>query len=684
MLAFATPGAAQLASPVAIPTYTPPAVSKAQSANAIHISSRPAPVPVVLAVTPSGSDDGDGSAARPFATLARAQVAVRRLNGDHDVTVRLADGVYRLKAPLRFTAADGGQRGFTVRWEAAPGAHPVVSGGTPVTGWTLADRQRGIWAADIPRGVDPRQLWVGGHMAPRAAVRAPRTAFRFDKSGIEIVDPTWRSLAKLPDQTRIEVEATGWFTDRHAMVARIDGDRILMQQPGWRNNLVGYDTLARSVWGDNAALFFVNALAFVRDPGQWYADPAAGKLYYKPAAGEDMARLDVVLPRLELLLSIAGSYDATIKDLQFRGLSFRHTSWLLPSGPEGYASQQSGSFLAGDWPGYPDDPVRDCSWGCRGFEAMRNRWRQQPAAIQVAAATRIVFDHDEFTELGQIALGIGNNPDANASGIGLGTSAIEVRRSRFTDLAGGAIMVGGVQPDAHHPSRSEMGVRDVVISNNLVRTVSQQYREQAAILVTYASGAVIWHNDVSAAPYDGIDIGWGWGANDPGGNAAYFTADRGYYDQPGNRVYDTPTTLRDTVVVGNRVHDVKQWFPDGGAIYHLSADPGALIAENHIYDIKDGIALYLDEGSRYVTLRNNAISNVAVWLNMNSQDQLAPRRTAMDNLAIGNWHDSGKRTGQWTPYVNNREVETVTVANGAWPDAAQAIIAKAGIEPERP
>jgi len=295
-----------------------------------------------------------------------------------------------------------------------------------------------------------------------------------------------------------------------------------------------------------------------------------------------------------------------------------------------------------------------------------------------------VFDHDEFTQLGQIALGIGNNPDANDSGIGLGTSAIDVRRSRFTDLAGGAIMVGGVRPDAHHPSRPEMSVRDILISNNLVRTVSQHYREQAAILVTYASGAVIWHNDVSGAPYDGIDVGWGWGANDPGGSAAYLTANRGYYNQPGNLMYDTPTTLRDSVVVGNRVHDVKQWFPDGGAIYHLSADPGALIAENYIYDVKDGIAMYLDEGSRYVTLRNNVVSNVGVWLNMNSQLDIAPRRTAMDNTAIGNWHDSGRRTGAWTPYVNNRDIDTVAVTGGAWPDAAKDVIARAGIEPEKP
>jgi len=681
--AIIMPADAQLPPAMAIPDYQQPAASREHSAGVIHISRRPDPVPIIISVSPGGSDDGDGSVARPLATLEQAQLAVRRISRDHDVTVSVADGTYRLKAPLRFSAADGGQNGYTVRWEAAPGAHPILSGGTQVGGWKLADKDRGIWSADIARGIDPRQLWVAGHMAPRAAIRAPRQAFQFHDWGIEIVDPAWRFLGQLPDQHRIEVESTGWFTDRHAMIDRIEGNRIIMQQPGWRNNLVGYDTFARSVWGDSAGLFFANALALLRQPGQWFADPAAGKLYYKPKAGEDMRRIEVVLPRLEALVSIAGSYDDPVKDLQFNGLSFRHTSWLLPSGPEGYASQQSGSFLAGVWAGYPDDPIRDCSWGCWAFEAMRNKWRQQPAAVQVAAATRVTFDHDEFTQLGQIALGIGNNPDANESGVGLGASAIEVRRSRFTDLAGGAIMVGGVRPDAHHPSRPEMAVRDILISNNYVHTVSQHYREQAAILVTYASGAVIWHNDVSDAPYDGIDVGWGWGTNDPGGSAAYLTANRGYYDQPGNLLYTTPTILRDTVVVGNRVHEVKQWFPDGGAIYHLSADPGALIAENYVYNVIDGIALYLDEGSRYVTLRNNVISNVGVWLNLNSQDGMAPRRTAMDNEAVANWYDSGRRTGSWTPYLNNRDVNNTLTPKGAWPAEARAVIDRSGIEPEK-
>ena len=636
---------------------------------------------MVIHVSPRGADDGDGSAEHPFASLPRAQLAVRAHNRDHDVTVRIADGLYRLNAPLRFTADDGGHNGFTVRWEGAEGAHPVISGGIPVTGWRLADSRRDIWSAAIPAGADPRQLIVNGHLAQRAAIEVPRRAFSFHEWGLEIIDPAWHFLAGLPDQHRIEVEGTGWFTDRHAVVDRIEGARILMQQPGWRNNLIGYDTIAQPVSLEAAHLFFANSLAFLRTPGQWFADPAEGRLFYKPRAGEDMGRISVELPRLQSLVSIAGNYDRPVSDLQFRRLSFRSTSWLGPSGPEGYASQQSGSYLAGAVPHYPADPIRDCSWGCWPFEAMRNKWRQQPAAVQVAAATRIVFDDVQFSQLGQIALGIGNNPDANASGIGLGATAIEVARSSFADLAGGAIMIGGVIPDAHHPPRTDMGVRDILVHDNRISNVSQNYREQAAILVTYATAAIIIHNEISDAPYDGIDVGWGWGANDPGGSSAYRTASRGYYDQPGNLTYDTPTILRDTVVMGNRISRVKQWYPDGGAIYHLSADPGALIAENYIRDVPGGIALYLDEGSRYVTVRNNVIENVGVWLTVNSQDHLLPRRTALDNKAVANWYNSGRITGSWTDYLGNALVGNVAVKGKNWPAGARQVIARSGVRP---
>lgn len=679
VLSAAAPARAQLPPPIAIPSVesaAPPNSEKAFSSVEIH--ERPAPTPVVIEVSPAGSDKGDGSAARPFATLVRAQAAVRALSRSHSVTVRLADGVYRLSAPLRFGVEDGGRDGYVVRWEAAKDAHPVISGGASVGGWRQADAARDIWVADIPRGADPRQIWVNDRLAHRADVEAPRRAFAFHDWGIQIVDPAWRFLADLPDQTRMEVENTGFFTDRRARVEKIVGDRILLAQPGWRNNLIGYDTFARPVSGQRARFFIGNALAFVRAEGDWWADPAQGKLYYKPRAGERMADSRVIMPRLEALISIAGRPGEPVRDLQFSGIAFQHTSWLGPSSAEGYASQQSGSYLAGDAPDYPAEPVRDCSWGCWAFERMRNHWRQQPAAVQVAAAARILFEKVEFAHLGQVALGIGNDVSANLSGIALETRSVEVVKSRFHDLAGGAIMVGGVSPEAHHPTRPDQAVRDIVIRDNVIEGVSKVYREQAAILVTYATAALILRNDVSDAPYDGIDVGWGWGVNDPGGNTAYMSLNRGYYDQPGNIVYDTPTILRDTVILGNRVHGVKRWFPDGGAIYHLSADPGALIAENHVYDVPGGIGVYLDEGSRYVTVRDNVFDGVGLWVNLNALDGAWPRRTAADNVARGNWHNAGKANGAWSDYANNRLVDNVAVEGQAWPEGARAVMARAG------
>ncbi len=643
----------------------------------VEIHPRPEPVPVLWHVSPSGTPQADGSADRPF-SIVQAQRKVREIAGKSSVRLELADGVYFLEKPLRFGSDDGGHNGHFVEWRAAEVARPIISGGTRITGWRLADEARNVWAAPLPAGLDPRQLWVEGKAARRAAVEAPRSSFSFHDWGIRIEDPAWAFLADLPGQGRMEVENTGFFTDRRALVDRIEGDRIILCEPGWRNNIIGYDTFTRPVSGEKARFFIANSVAFLRHPGDWFADPGEGLIYYIPRAGEDMARVTIVAPRLEHLLSIAGTHADPVSDLRFIGLSFRHSGWRGPSRPEGYASQQSGAYLAGQVEGYPDDPIRDCSWGCWAFERMRNKWRQQPAAVQVTAARRIVFKGNSFTQIGHIALGIGNNADANASGVGLGVRSAVIAGNVFHDLAGGAIMVGGISPDAHHPPTPDMAVRDIVIRDNTVRSVSQEYREQAAILVTYATAPIIIHNEVSDAPYDGIHVGWGWGVNDPGGNTDYMSWQRGYYDQPGNLVYDTPTTLRDTVIVANRVHRVKRWFPDGGAIYHLSADPGALIAENHVFDVPGGIGVYLDEGSRYVTVRENVFDGVGLWVNLIALDGAWPRRTAMDNVARGNWYNSGKANGSWTDYGNNRLIDNVEVPDGPWPERAQAIIDKAG------
>lgn len=659
------------------------ALALAPTARAAHKD--PDAGAVVIAVSPAGDDRNPGTREKPFRTLPRAQAAVRLLNNDQDVLVELAAGVYRLAAPLVFTADDGGRNGHHVTWTSAKGARPddfpVLSGAIPVTGFQLFDAKRNLYVAETPKGLDARQLWINDELVPRGYLEIPRADLHFTAAGIEWKDAKYDYLQKLAASSRIEVEATGFFTDRFSPVARIENRTLVMQQPAWNNNIWGYDTINSPYHPEFAHLRLVNALEFLAKPGDWYLDPVAGKLYLIPPTSAKPEAMQVELPRLTTLIAVGNSLDAPVVDLTFRGLRFSHTTWLGPASSEGYASQQSGSYLAGVAAAYPTDPIKNCPFGCTAFETRRNEWSQVPASVQVAAAARITFENDLFAHLGQYALGIGNDATANLSGVGLGASDIVVTRSVFTDDAGGAILAGGVRRDAHHPHDPRQINQQILITNNRIQSVAKEYRDNSAILSTYVSGAVIAHNDIGDVPYDAIDIGYGWGMHDPYGNPNYRVRMHGY-DWKENLVYTTPTTHRDVVVASNRIHGAKQLFHDGGAIYNLSASPGTLITENYIFDNNKMIGLYLDEGSRYIVVRRNVVEGPECeWLNVNTVHSAMPMRISPDNTAIANWHDGAKIGGLWTSYQNDLILDDHLVTNGNWPAEAKEVMKNSGIEP---
>ena len=635
---------------------------------------------LTFAVSPTGSDTNPGTPDHPFATLQRAQSAVQQSNTTHDVIVELADGTYRLTQPLLFTARDGGQNLHTVTWTAAPNAHPVLSGAVQISQWKPFDKSQNIYVADTPLNLDSRQLWIDDHLAPVASIELHRKDFLFTPQGITLKPNAPNPFANLQHETRLELQATGFFTKRIAPVERVDGQSLLMRQPSWNNNLWGYDTIETPYHPELAHLYLANSLQLLQ-PGQWFLDPTHGKLYLRLTPAQNISALDVELPRLTVLVSIGNSLDAPVQDLTFRGIRFSHTTWLGPSSNQGYASQQSGSYLTGNAPAYPADPIKTCAQGCPAFESVRNDWHQMPASIQVSASQRIHFDADIFAHLGQYALGIGNDSDATLSGVGLAAGDITVTASVFTDCAGGAILAGGVQRDAHHPSDPRQINRQIILRDNRIRSVSSDYLDNSAILSTYVDEAIILHNDISNLPYDAIDIGYGWGIQDPGGNANYRVRMHGY-DWKQNLVYQTPTTYRDTVVASNRIHAAKQLFHDGGAIYNLSASPGTLITENYIFDNNGLIALYLDEGSRYITVRRNVVQDPnSEWLNVNTVHAAYPLRISPDNTAIDNWHDSAKIGGLWTNYQNDLILDDHLILNNAWPAEARDIMHNSGIEP---
>ncbi|MCG5461976.1 ricin-type beta-trefoil lectin domain protein [Micromonospora sp. NPDC053740] len=645
-------------------------IATAVATTAAVVVAQPAYAATAIYAAPAGS--GTACSASAPCSIGQAQAQVRSAPAG-DVTVQLAAGTYRISSPLQFRAEDGG-RGGTVLWTAAPGANPLITGALDVSGWSLHDAASNIYVANVPVGLETRQLYVNGVNASRAAIKLNNSDITLTATGMRVNNSALNYLSTLPQQNRIEFESIAAFTNRYAQVASISGNVITMAQPGWNNNTWGYDTVQSSLIG-GPTYFLGNSLRFLTTVGQWYIDPAAGRLYYKPAPGVHPDQLDIELPRLQSLLSIGGTYSNPVSNLAFRGIKFSGTSWLGPSSVEGYANQQNGTFLKGTYSYRPSDAFTSCARGCTMFERARNTWLQEPAAVQVSAANHIAFTDNTFANLGQSALGIGQDANAMVSGVGLGASDIDVIGNKFTEVSGHGIAVGGIQPDAHHPSDQRMVNKNVRIEDNTVNRVAVDYKDNSGILSTYVTNARIVRNEVANVAYDAIDTGYGWGSHDPGGSNEY--ANRGYYNY--STRYTTPTTLRDNYVANNLVHNTKARFHDGGSVYNLSASPGTVLEENYLYNVS-GVGLYLDEGTRYTNYRNNVLQGSSPWVFTNSY---GTAHNTSDNMITGNWYNSGGAQIPDAAMHNNQVTGNIQVSGTAWPTGAQAVICEAGVAAQR-
>ena len=127
----------------------------------------PCAAETTIYVSPDGHDTASGrSDDMPVQSLAHARDLCRAA-ADDPKTIVLADGTHRLAAPLELGPQDSG---LTIR--AADGAHPVISGGAPITRWTAGPD--GLQHGRVPAlvaAVGVRQMRVGDE--PQTLARYP-------------------------------------------------------------------------------------------------------------------------------------------------------------------------------------------------------------------------------------------------------------------------------------------------------------------------------------------------------------------------------------------------------------------------------------------------------------------------------------------------------------------------------
>ena len=252
-----------------------------------------------LWVSPSGDDRNPGSEDEPVRTIGRARDIVRTLNHDmaDDITVFIA-GEHHLDQPVEFGPEDGATNGFSIIYTAAPGEHPVVTGGFRVTGWSLADSGRNLWAAPAPESLaETRDLYVNG--TPVSQTRGRLLQF-FSKN------PVGQATAPEP--------AAQWKN-----VADVVFEP---PEPG-------------AVWSEHGGpppVFVRNAFELLGTPGEWYFDRPARRLYYTPRPGENMAAADVEAAAAPGLVVARGTPEHPIAGLIFKGIRFEYVN--RPSTPE--------------------------------------------------------------------------------------------------------------------------------------------------------------------------------------------------------------------------------------------------------------------------------------------------------------------------------------------------------------
>jgi hypothetical protein len=195
-----------------------------------------------------------------------------------------------------------------------------------ITNWTVHDNQTGVWTASTPIGVESRHLYANQIHAQRARQEFNRTWILNVTDAYQIVNDSAEFLLSLEGIEHGDFRGIGSFTDRSIPITGLGANKtVTVAQPALANNIIGYDTITDPFF-DNG-FFIENVLSLLDEPNEYYLNSSIGQVYYIPPAGVSPNDMYMVLPKLEQLLVLAGTYEDPVHDLTFQGLNYMHTTW---------------------------------------------------------------------------------------------------------------------------------------------------------------------------------------------------------------------------------------------------------------------------------------------------------------------------------------------------------------------
>ena len=550
-------------------------------------------------ISPKGSDFNDGTCQSPKATLTSALRQAREWRRTEDnriqggITIYMEGGTYAFYEPVFIRPEDSGTKESPTIIRSVGDEKVILSGGISINGWK---KQGKVWVADVPvfngRPLDFRQLWVNGKKAVRARdvedfEKMNRICSVDEKNEIlyvpavsirRLIDNKGNLKAKYAEMVlhqmwcvaNLRIRSVEVQGDSAAIRFHQPESRIQFEHP-WPRPMVTTD-------GHNSAFYLTNARELQDVPGEWYHDMDARKVYYYPREGEKMQEAKVIVPAVETLVRVEGTVDRPVCHIRFEKITFSYTTWMRPS-EKGHIPLQAGMYLTD---GYLIEPKMQRDYLNHPLD--NQGWLGRPAAaVRVAAARQIDFERCRFEHLGSTGL---DYEEAVQGGV--------VRGCLFRDIAGNGLLVGSFSPAAHetHLPYDPADRREVCtqqhINNCYFTEIGNEDWGCLAIAAGYVGDVNIEHNEISEVPYSGISLGWGW--------------------------TQTVNCMRNNRVHANLIHHYAKHMYDVAGIYTLGSQPKSYVTENcvhsiykpgYVHDPNHWFYLYTDEGSSFITVRDN-------------------------------------------------------------------------------
>ena len=550
-------------------------------------------------ISPKGSDFNDGTRQSPKATLTSALRQAREWRRTEDnriqggITIYMEGGTYAFHEPVFIRPEDSGTKESPTIIRSVGDEKVILSGGISIKGWK---KQGKVWVADVPafngRPLDFRQLWVNGKKAVRARdvedfEKMNRICSVDEKNEIlyvpavsirRLIDNKGNLKAKYAEMVlhqmwcvaNLRIRSVEVQGDSAAIRFHQPESRIQFEHP-WPRPMVTTN-------GHNSAFYLTNARELQDVPGEWYHDIDARKVYYYPREGEKMQEAEVIVPAVETLVRVEGTLDRPVCHIRFEKITFSYTTWMRPS-EKGHVPLQAGMYLTD---GYRIDPKMQRNYLNHPLD--NQGWLGRPAAaVRVVAARQIDFERCRFEHLGSTGL---DYEEAVQGGV--------VRGCLFRDIAGNGLLVGSFSPAAHetHLPYDPADRREVCtqqqINNCYFTEIGNEDWGCLAIAAGYVGDVNIEHNEISEVPYSGISLGWGW--------------------------TQTVNCMRNNRVHANLIHHYAKHMYDVAGIYTLGSQPKSYVTENcvhsiykpgYVHDPNHWFYLYTDEGSSFITVRDN-------------------------------------------------------------------------------